>query len=338
MSTLGLALGGPFDTLAQLGAAAEAKGFDAVWVSETGRDSIVQATVLAQATSRIQIGTNITVAFPRSPTVTAQQAWDINEISGDRFVVGLGSQVRRIVIDRYSAPFDQPAKRMGEYVQAMRTVWNMERGDRTPYRGEIYRVIRPGINGLGSAHDRAVPRVYVAAVGPLMTRTAATYADGLLGHPFTSVAYLQRDLLPRIEASLSDAGKSRDDFTLTQSLIVCVADDPHVARREAKIQVGFYGTTPNYAPVLAANNEAYLTESLGRVFADTGGDPDALAAAVPDDVVDRYAVAGTPEQVRDRVDEYRAIVDHLIVGGAWYRVPASRMAENLAGIMETFGR
>jgi alkanesulfonate monooxygenase SsuD/methylene tetrahydromethanopterin reductase-like flavin-dependent oxidoreductase (luciferase family) len=220
----------------------------------------------------------------------------------------------------------------------MRTVWNMERGDRTPYRGEIYRVIRPGINGLGSAADRAVPRVYVAAVGPLMTRTAATYADGLLGHPFTSVAYLRRDLLPRIETSLADAARSRDDFTLAQSLIVCVADDPQVARREAKTQVGFYGTTPNYAPVFAANNEAHLTETLGRVFADTGGDPNALAAAVPDDVVDRYAVAGTPEQVRDRLDEYRAIVDHLIIGGAWYRVPASRMAENLVALMETFGR
>jgi len=338
VSTLGLAVGGPFDTLAHLGLAAEKRGFDAVWVSETGRDSIVAATVLAQATSRIQIGTNITVAFPRSPTVTAQQAWDINEISGDRFVVGLGSQVRRIVVDRYSAPFDQPAKRMGEYVQAMRTVWNMERGERTPYRGDIYRVIRPGINGLGSAHQRALPRVYVAAVGPLMTRTAATYADGLLGHPFTSVAYLHADLLPRIEQTLADAGRSRDEFTVAQSLIVCVADDPQVARREAKTQVGFYGTTPNYAPVFAANTEAHLTETLGRVFADTGGDPDALADAVGDDVVDRYAVAGTPDEVRDRLAEYRAIVDHLIVGGAWYRVPAQRMAENTSALLETLGR
>jgi alkanesulfonate monooxygenase SsuD/methylene tetrahydromethanopterin reductase-like flavin-dependent oxidoreductase (luciferase family) len=102
--------------------------------------------------------------------------------------------------------------------------------------------------------------------------------------------------------------------------------------------VGFYGTTPNYAPVFAANGEAYLTEDLGRVFADTGGDPDALAAAVPDEVVERYAIAGTPDEVRDRLTEIGGLVDHLILGGAWYRVSAARMQENLAAIIDTFGR
>jgi len=336
--TYGLAVAGPYARLAELGRAAEASGFDAVWVAETDHDSVVAATVLAQATSRIDVGTNVTLAFPRSPTVTAMQAWDLNELSGDRFVLGLGSQVRRIVTDRYSAQFDRPAQRMAEYVQAMRTVWNMERGQRVPFRGDIYRVIRTGINGLGSATDRAMPRVYVAAVGPLMTRTATRWADGMLGHPFTSVPYLRDDVLPRIEQGLADAGRSRDEFTLAQGMIVSVADDRAVAVSEAKAQVGFYGTTPNYSGVFAASGEAYLTEDLGRVFADTGGDPHALAAAVPDDVLDRYAVAGTPDEVRDRLDEIAGLVDHLILGGAWYRVPPSRMAENLQAIMETFAR
>lgn len=336
--TRGLVVGGPLATLGDLGRAAESRGFDAVWVSETDHDSLVQATLLAAATERIDVGTNITLAFPRSPTVTAISAWDLCELSGDRFIVGLGSQVRRIITDRFSAEFDQPAKRMGEYVQAMRTVWNMERGERAPFRGEIYRVLRPGLQGLGQATGRALPRVYVAAVGPLMTTTAATYADGMLGHPFTSTAYLRHDVLPRIEQALADAGRSRADFTLAQGVILCIADDRETAIREAKAQVGFYGTTPNYAPVFAANGEASLTESLGRVFADTGGDADALAAAVPDDVVQRYAIAGTPDEVRERVEEFAGLADHLVLGGAWYRVPPSRMAENLMAIMETFGR
>lgn len=338
MATLGLGVGGPYASLAALGRAAEARGFDAVWVAETDHDSIVAASVLAQATSRIDVGTNVTLAFPRSPTVTAMQAWDLNEITGDRFVLGLGSQVKRIITDRYSAEFDHPARRMAEYVQAMRTVWNMERGQRTPFRGEIYKVIRTGINGLGSASDRSMPRVYVAAVGPLMTRAAATWAEGMLGHPFTSVDYLRHDVLPRVEQGLADAGRSRDEFTLAQGVILSVADDREVAVREAKAQVGFYGTTPNYSPVFAASGEAYLTEDLGRVFADTGGDPDALAAAVPDDVMERYAIAGTPEEVRDRLAEIAGLVDHVILGGAWYRVPAARMAENVDAIMETFAR
>jgi probable F420-dependent oxidoreductase len=336
--TLGVAVGGPYAVLPDLGRQAQSRGFDAVWVSETDHESIVQATVLATATSRIDVGTNITVAFPRSPTVTAMQAWDLNELSGDRFIVGLGSQVRRIVTDRFAAPFDRPAQRMAEYVQSMRTVWNMERGERAPFRGEIYRVLRPGLHGLGTARDRTVPRVYVAAVGPLMTATAATYADGLLGHPFTCPAYLAHDVVPRVERVLADTGRSREDFTLAQGVILCIADDREQAVREAKVQVGFYGTTPNYSGVFAANGEAHLTEDLARVFADTGGDPDALAAAVPDEVVQRYAIAGTPDEVRDRLAAFEPLVDHLILGGAWYRVPASRMAENLSAILETFGR
>jgi probable F420-dependent oxidoreductase len=337
-ATLGLAVGGPYASLPALGQAAERRGFDAVWVSETDHDSLVAATVLATSTQHIDIGTNITLAFPRSPTVTAMAAWDLNELSADRFVVGLGSQVRRIVTDRFSADFDRPAARMAEYVQAMRTVWSMERGDRRPFRGEIYRVLRPGLQGLGHATERAVPRVYVAAVGPLMTTAAATYADGMLGHPFTSPAYLRGDVLPRLDDALAAAGRSREAFTLAQSVILCISDDPDVAVAEAKQQVGFYGTTPAYSGVFAANGEAYLTEHLGRVFADTGGDPAALAAAVPDDVVHRYAIAGTPDQVRERIAAYGGLVDHLILGGAWYRVPPSRMAENLAAILETFGR
>jgi probable F420-dependent oxidoreductase len=266
------------------------------------------------------------------------QAWDLNELSGDRFVVGLGSQVRRIVTDRFAAPFDRPAARMAEYVQAMRTVWNMERGERAPFRGEMYKVLRPGLMGLGSARERRVPRVYVAAVGPLMTTTAATYADGLLGHPFTSPRYLEHDVLPRVERVLAEHGRARADFTLAQGVIACIADDRDVAVREAKVQVGFYGTTPAYAGVFAAHGEAHLTEDLGRVFADSGGDPDALAAAVSDEVVHRYALAGTPEEVRQRAEAFAPLVDHLILGGAWYRVPPSRAAENTAAILETFGR
>jgi probable F420-dependent oxidoreductase len=336
--TLGVAVGGPYATLAALGRQVEQAGFDAVWVSETDHESIVQATVLAMGTTRVQVGTNITVAFPRSPTVTAMQAWDLAELSGDRFVVGLGSQVRRIVTDRFAAPFDRPAARMAEYVQAMRTVWNMERGERRPFRGDMYRVLRPGLMGLGSAQGRALPRVYVAAVGPLMTTAAATYADGLLGHPFTSARYLHQQVVPRVEQVLADTGRRRADFTLAQGLIVCICDDRAQAVREAKVQVGFYGTTPAYSGVFAAHGEAHLTDDLARVFADSGGDPDVLAAAVPDEVVERYAVAGTPDEVRDRLAAFSPLVDHLILGGAWYRVPAARMAENTAAIIETFRR
>lgn len=334
----GVAIGGPYAFLPELARQAEAHGFDAVWVSETSQESIVQATVCLTATERIQVGTNITLAFPRSPTITAMQAWDLDELSGGRFIVGLGSQVKRIIEERFSAEFDQPAKRMAEYVQAMRTVWRIEQGEDVTFDGDLYRVLRPGLGGPGRATDRTVPRAYVAAVGPRMTAAAATHADGILGHPFTSLRYLTEGVLPRIDEALATAGRSRDDFTVAQGLILCIAEDREVARREAATQIAFYGTTPNYLPVFAAHGDEHLMDTFREVFVSSGKDPEAMAAAVDDEVIDRYAVAGTPDEVRDRVAEFSAHLDHLILGGAWYRVPPQRMAENLWAILQTFGR
>jgi probable F420-dependent oxidoreductase len=337
VATRGIGLGGPYGFLGELGKQVEAKGFDAAWVSETTQSATIQASVLVQATERIDVGTNITLAFPRSPTVTAMEAWDLNELSGDRFVTGLGSQVKRIIEERFSSDFDRPAKRMAEYVQAMQTVWRMERGEDVTFDGEIYKVLRPGLGGRGKATDRKLPRTYVAAVGPLMTRAAATYADGLLGHPFTSDRYLTDDVLPRVDEALADAGRDRSGFTVAQGVILCIADDRAVAVREAKQQIAFYGTTPNYQGVFASYGDEALTSQLRQVWKDTGQDLDALVAAVPDEAVDRYAVAGTPDEVKDKLAEIERHVDHLILGGAWYKVPPPRLAENLWAILETFG-
>ena len=338
MTTYGVAVGGPYAFLAELGRQAEKRpAISTVWVAETAQDSIIQATVLATATERVDIGTAITLAFPRSPAVTAMQAWDLNELTGDRFIIGLGSQVKRIIEERFSSEFDPAAKRMAEYLQAMRTVWAMERGDATTFEGDIYRVLRPGLNGLGKATDRKVPRAYLAAVGPLMTRVAATHADGILGHPFTSDRYLRDEVVPRVESALDEAGRSRDDFTISTGVILCIADDRDVAIREAKQQIAFYGTTPNYQPVFASYGDEALTGVLRDVFKRTDRDLDAMVAAVPDEAVERYAVAGTPDEVRDRLPDIARHVDHLLLGGAWYRVPPARMAENLWAILETFG-
>lgn len=337
MATRGVVLGGPYEVLGELARQVEARGFNAAWVAETGQDSIIQATVALQATSSLDVGTDITLAFPRSPTVTAMSAWDLNTLSGERFITGLGSQVRRIIEERFSASFDRPAKRMAEYVQAMQAVWRMERGEDVTFRGELYQVLRPGLTGLGRAHDRALPRVHVAAVGPLMTRAAATHADGILGHPFTSERYLTDDVLPRVEAALADAGRSRDEFRVCQGVILCIAEDREVAVREAKGQIAFYGTTPNYRGVFASHGDEWLTDHLRSVWKETGRDYDALVAAVPDEAVERYAVAGTPDEARDRLGDLERHVDHVILGGAWYGVSGGRIAENLMAILETFG-
>jgi alkanesulfonate monooxygenase SsuD/methylene tetrahydromethanopterin reductase-like flavin-dependent oxidoreductase (luciferase family) len=179
--------------------------------------------------------------------------------------------------------------------------------------------------------------VFVAAVGPLMTRAAATHADGLLGHPLTSLAYITGSVQPRIDEALAAAGRERSDFELVQSFICSISEDRDRAREEAKQQIAFYGTTPNYQAIFEANGEGHLTGQLREVFKKDPTNVEALRAAVPDDAVDRYAVAGTPDEVKDRLAEYHPHADELMFNVPWYRVKAERMAEGLAAILDTFG-
>ncbi|MFT5223946.1 MAG: putative F420-dependent oxidoreductase [Glaciecola sp.] len=337
VATIGVGAGGPYAIVVELAKQIEAKGFDAVWVSETNQDSIVLASVIGQATEHIDVGTNITLAFPRSPVVTAMSAWDLNELTGDRFVLGLGSQVKRIIEERFSADFDRPAKRMGEYVQAMDTVWRQERGENITFEGEIYGVKRPGLNGLGRATDRKLPRTYVAAVGPLMVKAAATYADGILGHPFTSDRYIANHVVPSVEDALGEVGRDRGDFQVCTGLIVSIDDDRQSAINDAKAQIAFYGSTPNYKPVFASYGDEYLTDILNRTFKQSKGNLDAMIAAVPDEAVERYAVAGTPAEVKDRMADYDNLVDHVIVGPPWFKQDFAKLGARLWAILETLG-
>lgn len=340
MTSLGITLSAPLDELGDLAKAAEKRGFDQVWLAETDRTAIIQATVCAQATERVRIGTNISLAFPTAPAAQAMLAWDVAELSGNRFTMGLGSQVKRIVTDRFGVEFSPAAARMQEYVQAMRATWAFHRGEDDPaFNGEHYHVRHPGVTGGGAAagSDIRIP-VYVAAVGPLMVAGAAAVADGILGHPFTSDRYIATVVHERIEEGLAAADRSRENFTLAQGVMVAVSEDGRQAREWAKQQIAFYGTTPNYKPVFESYGDGYLTDNLRSVFKTDRMDVRALRAAVPEEAVDRYAVAGTAEEVRDRLAAMDHLADHWVVGGPWYLMTPEDTKANLGLTMEALAR
>src|SRR5215467_8563556 len=104
-------------------AAAEAAGYDMVWAPETNHDVFMSLVPMAITTRYIRLGTSIAVALSRSPMITASAAWDLNEYSRGRFVLGLGSQVRAHIERRFSMPWSAPARRMREYVDALRAIW-----------------------------------------------------------------------------------------------------------------------------------------------------------------------------------------------------------------------
>src|SRR5215470_16005057 len=150
---------------ARLAAAAEAGGCDAVWVLDVRREPYLVAAAAVQATERVEVGTNVAVAFARSPTATATAAWDLGLWSGGRFVLGLGSQVGPTLAARFGVEADHPGPRMRDYVRAVRGCFGAFRTGRGRYEGEFYRIRRPAFQP--GADDLAEdPPVYVAAVNP----------------------------------------------------------------------------------------------------------------------------------------------------------------------------
>src|SRR5205823_4830825 len=161
----------------------EELGYDGVFTAETSHDPFLPITLAALETERIELATGIAVAFARNPMSTAVIGNDLQLYTKGRFILGLGSQIKPHIEKRFSMPWSEPAKRMREFILAMRAIWACwNEGDKLDFRGEFYRhtlmtpFFNPGPNPYG------VPKVFLAAVGERMTEVAGEVADGIQLH------------------------------------------------------------------------------------------------------------------------------------------------------------
>ncbi len=331
MPSLGIVVGGDLRGLPALARQAEEAGYESVWVAETARSAFVQATLVCQATEGITVGTAVALAFPRSPAITAMAARDLAELSGGRFVLGLGSQVKRVNEQRFSVPFEHPAAKMAEAVEAIRTVLGAFEGRTPEHRGRFYTITMAPFPGAGPAPG-GVP-IYLAAVNERMAEAGGRVADGISGHPMTSPRWVAEVLRPAIERGARAAGRDPAEINVTTNLIVQVDPDREVARREAALQLGFYATTRTYAPVLALHGFEDRVGPLRTAFV-RGDTAEMIELALP--MVDTLAVAGTAEEARDRVAAYEGIADRLILGSAWVGPSPDRQRESYELLLETF--
>ncbi len=242
--------------------------------------------------------TNVAIAMPRSPMHLAHTAYDLQLMSGGRFRLGLGSQIRPHIENRYGATWSPPAARMREIVSAVKAILtSWQDGTRLDFRGEFTRhtlmppTFIPGPNPYG------VPPVLLGALGPLMTRAAAEVADGLLVMPFHSHRHFRERTLPALDDGLERAGRTRDGFAiLPQAILAMGRTDEEMARAEAGVRglLAFYGSTPAYRPVLEVEGWGEVQPELNRL--SKVGDYGAMFELVTDEMLETLAVRGTPEQ------------------------------------------
>jgi probable F420-dependent oxidoreductase len=332
---VGLVIGGDLPMVATLAARAEAAGLESVWVAELDHSAFVQAAAAISTTSRIGVGTAVALAFPRSPTVTAMTVWDLDELSGDRFLLGLGPQVKRVMEARFSVRVDRPAPQMREYVQAVRTVWAANRGEAVVHEGETYRITMPTFHGPPRPERRDTP-ILLAAVGPILSRVCGEVADGLIGHPLASPRYLREAVAPAIAAGLARAGRPSGACPITAMAMVSVGDDADVARRAARLQIAFYATTPSYRAILEMHDRKALPRDLRRAF--VSGDRDRMTALIDDELLDAIAVAGRPDEAADRLKVWDGVAERVILGVPWYGMDPGRQREALEAALELGSR
>jgi probable F420-dependent oxidoreductase len=330
----GIGIGGPMPMIGPMAQMVEAAGFESCWAAETTNSAFVTAQIAIQATNKIKVGTAIALAFPRSPTITAMEAMDLDELSNGRFMIGLGTQVKRVNQERFSVPFEHPAPKLKEYAQVMRTVFAANRGDDVVFEGRFYNVTMPTFGGLRQPPPRDVP-IYFAAVNKLLARYCGEVADGLLGHPLASPLYLTEVIRPALAEGAERAGRKPEECNLTAAPMISISDDVDQARREVKLQIAFYATTRTYTPILDLHGKAALVPELREAFGRK--DKDAMIALIDDDLCDAIAAAGTKDEVKDRVKQWDGIADRLMVSGPWYGPSPQRMMENYQALVETFG-
>ncbi len=292
----------------------EALGFHGLYTAEGPHEPFLALALAAEHTTRVQLFTNIAVAFARSPMDLAQMADGLQRSSNGRFVLGLGSQIRPHIEHRFSMTWSRPVTRMREMIQAIKaiqTAWN----DGTPldYRGEIYRhtlmtpFFDPGPNPHGP------PPVWVAALGPKMTACAGEFGDGLLVHPFHTGLFMTDHAAVAVAEGLGRAGRDRADFTISATAIVCTGstdEEMESARAGSRMLLGFYGSTPAYRVTLDAHGWGDLQTELNRMT--KAGRWDELSSIIPDEVVEAIVVTGAPGDIAGLLEaRYAGTVDRV---------------------------
>jgi len=294
--------------------AAEEAGFAGLWANDTKHNPFLALTIAALATSRLELGTGIAVAFSRSPMLTAQTAWDLARLSRGRFILGLGTQVRAHIERRFGMPWEPPAPKLREYVHALRAIWRTWQ-DGVPMRikGTYYNLnlMGPFFNP-GPNPQPSVP-IWLAGVNEVLCRLAGEVADGFILHPIHSVTYVREFVLRHLAQGLAKAGRARTDLHLYAPVITAAGDTPDersAALARARGRIAFYGSTPTYRLLLEILGYADVADRLRQMV--SAGRMSEIAGQVPDGLLDAIVVQGTYEDIGHRLRErYAGLVDRV---------------------------
>jgi probable F420-dependent oxidoreductase len=294
--------------------AAETLGFAGLWSSETRHDAFLPLAIAADATERIELGTSVAIAFSRSPMEVAQTAWDLQDLCGGRFILGLGTQVRAHIRRRFSMPWDRPVARLREYIQALRAIWGSFQTDvPLSFEGEFYRhtLMTPFFDP-GPIEHPEIP-VHIAGVNTGLATLAGEVCDGFHVHPFHSPEYVLKTVTPAIAEGAEKTGRNPERIELATSVFVVSGEsDEEIGEQREKVraQIAFYASTPTYRAVLEVHGWEEVGEKLGTLARDKKWDE--MSRLITDEMLGAFAIEAAPDEVGAALRaRYEGLIDRV---------------------------
>jgi probable F420-dependent oxidoreductase len=254
----------------------------------------------------VQLGTNVAIAFPRSPMVTAQLAWDLQALSSGRFRLGLGTQVKAHIERRYASPWTgAPGPRLREYVQCIQAIFrSFQSGRAERFQGNHYEfTLLPPFFSPGPIEQPRVP-IQVAAVNPYMGRLAGELCDGLRLHPIATFRFATEKVLPAVAAGAAQAGRSAQEIDVIGAPFLAIAPNAEgvdAAKQALKQHIAFYASTPTYHAVLEHHGWLDVGRELHRLSRE--GKWTAMPDLISDAMLEEWAIVGTRDEMVGKLRE-----------------------------------
>jgi probable F420-dependent oxidoreductase len=325
--------GGDVALVTDAGVTAEKHGFASVWTTEYyNRSAVVTLASVAAATSRIGIGSGVAWAFGRSPLTLATDARSLDDLSGGRFQLGIGTGSPQSMSDWHGLTEPHPAPRTEEFVRLVRDIWRIHERP-VDHDGRFYQCHLPVDPTVPPPAGGTLP-ILMAGVRAPMLRATGAVADGLVGHPLYSARYVEEVVRPSLAAGARRAG--RDAPVPINGMIICaVSDDAAAARRAAAVQIAAYATRRASDAMLEFNGWAKETAAIREAFAQK--DYFAMTAAVSDEMLDELAVFGTPKEALERYQEhFEPLYEQPMLYSPNAAMPMAYLRDNIHAICETF--
>jgi probable F420-dependent oxidoreductase len=333
MVAIDVLIGGDLETVASQAAELDAAGADGLFTYE-GKSDVFFPLVRSCDATDCMLYTNVAIAIPRSPMHLAYQAWDLQRLSKGRFALGLGSQIRPHIENRYGSIWESPLGQMEEIIRATKAIFSNWQ-DQVPlnFEGKWTRHTLASPMLSPDPLPFSPPPIWLAALGPKMTSLAGTVADGLLVHPFISQTHLELHTLPNLHAGLAKRSGDAENFVTTIGAIVGIHDgtEDEIGRTEAIVRglLGFYGSTPAYRPVLETHGWGDLQPELRCLTKE--GHWDQLGSVFNAEQVETLSVVGTAKKVGlELKDRFGGIADRLALS-----IPQGISMADLSILVET---